>query len=398
MKPSRSSIAVVWAVALTILTTMPVFLLGALANQIVQAVHTTPAAIGLAVGSYWIGAAVSSSCTPALSRRISRNNLGYLAIVGGTASLIGSAAWMPTWHWLVAWAFVGGVGNGWGHPASNDRIVAAASPSRLGLLFGIKQASVPFCGVLAGLLVPITALTIGWQWAFAQMATIGAVLLLASFRKVFRSRVAPQARSADSPRPRLPRAIKRELVIVMSMTTLAAGACNSVLAFAVTGAGERGIGDGAAGTILAAVGLGGAVTRFVLGALVDRFGIRPLRMVTVVLVVCTAGFATMLLPSAWTYVLGLFLAGGVGAAWAGLIHLSVARLAETATAAGTGLVQTGSYIGSATGPVIAGTLITVGSTQAAWAALGGMSALAVVLSVVVNVRLNRLGRTRSYAE
>ncbi|NIL77276.1 MFS transporter [Rhodococcus sp. B10] len=386
----RSMVAVGWAVLLTVLTNMPVFLIGALANQISTDIRTGAASIGFAVGMYWVGAALASMSTARMTRRLSEATLGALAIVCATVSLLGSALWLPSWHWLIGWALIGGLGNGCGHPASNHRIVGAVRNARLGLSFGIKQAAVPLAGLVAGLLVPLTALRFGWHAAFAEMAAVGAVLLLVSVRPILRERRSRRQRTTD---PRVRRglipAVRNELLIVATMTMLSAGACNSVLAFAVTGALDRGIDYAGAGAVLAGVSSMGAVSRFSLGVVADRFDINPFRIITAVLLCCTTGFGLMLIPGTATYVIGIVLAGGIGGAWAGLVHLSIARLAGESTASATGLVQTGSYIGSAAGPVAAGALIAVGSVETAWIALGTMALIATALSFVVNRRLRR---------
>jgi MFS family permease len=67
-------------------------------------------------------------------------------------------------------ALIIGLGYGPLTPASSDVLIRAAPPRRMAFIYSLKQTGVPLGGVLAGLLLPVLALTIGWNWA---LITVG---------------------------------------------------------------------------------------------------------------------------------------------------------------------------------------------------------------------------------
>jgi len=148
------------AVLVTVVTNMPVFLLGALATQIAATVHVPAYGIGVAVGLYWVAAAVTSSCAGAINRALSEKRMGVAALLLAVWSLAGSAFWVPSWPWLIVWAVLGGAGNGVGHPSSNQLLATSIRASSRGLAFGVKQAAVPVAGLVAGASIPLVALTL----------------------------------------------------------------------------------------------------------------------------------------------------------------------------------------------------------------------------------------------
>src|SRR5690606_2655132 len=73
---------------------------------------------------------------------------------------------------LVACLVVAGAGYGVVSPASN-LVVVREIPERLrGTALGAKQSATPVVALLAGLAVPLVALTIGWRWAFLLAAVL----------------------------------------------------------------------------------------------------------------------------------------------------------------------------------------------------------------------------------
>ncbi|WP_404476260.1 MFS transporter [Novosphingobium sp. BL-52-GroH] len=63
-----------------------------------------------------------------------------------------------------------GIGYGVQNPASAQILGAVTPPHRRSLIFSIKQAGVPVGGVLASLLLPAMAASLGWKVALAVMA------------------------------------------------------------------------------------------------------------------------------------------------------------------------------------------------------------------------------------
>ena len=162
------------------------------------------------------------------------------------------------------------------------------------------------------------------------------------------------------------------------------------MAFAVTGALERGIAVGPAGVLLALGSASGAVTRIVIGRVVDRGGVSALPLIQTALVVCAVGLSLMAVPTAWSYVAGFLLAAGLGWGWPGLVHFLISHMAPGATAAATGIVQTGTYIGNTIGPVLTGVVLSLGDSTLTSAMLATMAAVAVVISFFFGRRLRKI--------
>ena len=84
------------AVLVTVLTNMPVFLLGALATEITATIGVPAYGVGLAVGVYWVAAALTSACTGVIGRVLSEKGMGITALLLAILSLTGSASWMDS--------------------------------------------------------------------------------------------------------------------------------------------------------------------------------------------------------------------------------------------------------------------------------------------------------------
>ena len=73
---------------------------------------------------------------------------------------------------------VAGFANGMVHPAGNLAIVRGVSAARRGAAFGIKQAAAPLATLLAGLAIPVFALTSVWMLAAMVVAVRQALAVL----------------------------------------------------------------------------------------------------------------------------------------------------------------------------------------------------------------------------
>lgn len=80
---------------------------------------------------------------------------------------------------------IGGRGIAIASPATNRRIVNSVPIGRRGLGFGIKQSFLPAARVLAGLSVPLIALTHGWRYAFWLGRALSIAVLAAMAMRFF---------------------------------------------------------------------------------------------------------------------------------------------------------------------------------------------------------------------
>jgi len=201
----------------------------------------------------------------------------------------------------------------------------------------------------------------------------------------------PSTGSRGRPVGQLDPRLRPALVLMAVMTMFAGGSANSAIAFAVIGAVERGIDVGPAGVLLAVGSAAGAVTRIVIGRVVDNGDVSALLLIRTAFMACVLGLCLMAIPMSVSYVAGFLLTAALGWGWPGLMHYFVSRLAPHATAAATGIVQTGTYIGSAVGPVLTGVVLSIGGSTATWLMLSALAAVAVSLSFLVGHRLRGIG-------
>jgi predicted MFS family arabinose efflux permease len=89
------------------------------------------------------------------------------------------------------------------------------------------------------------------------------------------------------------------------------------------------------------------------------------------------------------YIAGLLLANAFGWGWPGLLHLAVARRFPTATAAASGVTQTGVSAGLLLGPLLLGLVITRAGWFEAWALATGAALAAAAAVLLVRQPLNR---------
>jgi nitrate/nitrite transporter NarK len=178
------------------------------------------------------------------------------------------------------------------------------------------------------------------------------------------------------------------MLLLAGATTLGAAGAGAVAAFAVTAGIERGLPDAMAGILLSAGSLLGAVVRALAGRIVDRYGAQiALPLTASLLGTAAVGAAMLAVDEPWAYVVGIVLALGPGWGWTGLTHFVVSRTAGPATPAATGIVQTGSYLGSGAGPLLFGIAYSVAAGSAGgtliWLAVAAAQLIATAIVIVL---------------
>ena len=108
--------------------------------------------------------------------RIGAHRAMRVSATGSAAALLGVALFAESWAGLVACLVLGGLANAVAHPATHLSLARKVPANRQGFSFGIKQAAIPAATLLAGLAVPIIAVTFGWRWAFAGGAALALLL------------------------------------------------------------------------------------------------------------------------------------------------------------------------------------------------------------------------------
>ncbi|WP_422753721.1 MFS transporter [Micromonospora sp. WMMD708] len=369
------------AVATTVASVLPVFLVGGLAVQMGDDLGFSPAGLGLAVSVYFGVSALASVPSGRLVERIGPAVVARAAIGLAAGCLLAIAGLARSYPVLVGLLALSAAANALGQLASNAALARHVPARRQGLSFGVKQAAIPASTLLAGAAVPTIALTAGWRWAF--VAAAGAALA---------------ALPAVPPQPAGPvreRAAQRgggattALVVVGVAATLAAGAANALGTFVVDSSVHRGLAPGPAGLVLT---LGGAVcvaARIGVGWLADRRDTGHVALIAAMLVVGAVGLGLLAVAGAVPLTVGVVLGFGLGWAWPGLMNFAVVRLHPQAPAAATSITQTGVYAGGCLGPLGLGALAGAGGYPVMWLTAGAAMLLAAVLMLTGSRLLRR---------
>jgi MFS family permease len=376
------------AISTTIVSVVPVFLLGGLAVQIGAELDFSPAGLGAAVAIYFGVSALTSVPAGTLVERYGPAVTARAAIVLSAACLLAIAVAARSYPSLVALLAASAAANGLGQLASNASLTRVPA-RRQGLSFGIKQAAIPAATLLAGASVPAVALTLGWRWAFvfAAVAAAGALALVPPD-----GRPPQQVRQAETG----DRATAA-LVVIGAAVALGAGSAGSLGTFIVDSAVSRGVAPGLAGLTLTLGSIACLAARVGGGWLVDRRGAHgDVTTVAVLLVVGSGGLALLAVPGPAALAAGVLLGFGFGWAFPGLVNVAVVQLNPRAPAAATSITQTGVYAGGCAGPLAFGTTAAAHGYPAAW--LGAAVAMLVAAGLILLGRhMLRIHRSRLLA-
>ena len=257
-----------------------------------------------------------------------------------------------------------GFGNALRQPAGNALVASHVAERRFGIGFAIKQSAIPLATTVAGLAVPLIALTVGWRWAYAASGVVAAA---ASVHRA--ARCTGGARSVRVGGPLGCGAAVWMLALGMTSAVVAASSIGSLGAAEAVAAG---LSPAAAGLLIAAGGVAELAVRLAAGASADRWHFDSLHAVALLTAVGAVGW--------------LLMAVGAGrpvmpeSSWSGLVvgqcvRLGLARTAasrgcpalSTATAAASGVTMTGVVVGAGGGSDALGQRHLDGRVGWAWA-------------------------------
>lgn len=379
------------AVAATVAGALPVFLVGSLAVQMRADVHLPADRLGAVVAVYFLGAALASTPFGRLAERLGglRTMRWSCAASAVLLLLIGTVARSALV--LGVLMLLAGASSAAMQPSTNLFLARRVPPSRLGSVFGIKQAAVPITASIGGLTVPVVALTVGWRWAFVLGAAWAVVTLLA----MPRPRESLAQRRARGAAPAAPIAVA-PLLVLAGAFALGIAAASALSAFMVTGAVAAGLGHGSAGLLAALGGAAAAASRILTGLRADQRGRRHLPVVAGMLALGALGYVGLALDAqARLHVLlipAVLLAYAAGWGWNGLFNFAVVRTHPDAPARATGIVQTGGRVGGVIGPAVFGLVVVHGDFRLAWLLT---AAAALVASGVMLLGRRMLVRSRA---
>lgn len=377
---------VVAAVGVTTLSALPVFMIGALQSFIRSDTGIGAAQIGLVIGTSFAVAAATSWPAGILVARV-QERIAMVAAASITAVALLTIAVVPTsMTSLIIAAILAGLGSAAAQPPANATIAQHIDLSRRGLVFGVKQSSIPAGTMLAGLAVPVFAEGAGWRWAFVAACALAPTALLAPMREFGRPAVTRGWFGG------IAQIARRQMVLLAVAGALGSASANAMGAFLVDWTVVSG-GTAVEGARLATIGsLCGIVARILVGALGDHLRRRVFTIVLVQLAAGSVGF--LLIASGWFGVVttaGVILAFAGGWGWTGLLAYIVTSLSPENPAAATGISQFGVLAGGAVGPVVLGFAFASDQPTLGWFLCvgGGVGAMMLVLAA------QRIGRVRA---
>ncbi|MBN6754261.1 MFS transporter [Kocuria palustris] len=370
----------------TVVVVLPVFLVGGLAVQMEEDLRMTAAALGAAVAVFWGVSAVLSTWAGSVAQRLGSRRGMLLSVVVGLVSLLGIGFATPHWGWLFGWLAIAGVANALGHPASNGLLIGQVSARNRAFAFGLKQTAVPTATLVAGISVPLLALTVGWAWTFVIAAGLTVLLLPAIARVVPRDR--PAVAPGDSARTSLPPRLKTFLLVTAVAAAMGSAPANALGAFTVVTAVEAGFAPATAGLLLGLGSAAGCLVRPLVGLAADRGIGGSMATVALMLGVGCLGLLAMAWGSPVLFAVGCVLGFGFGWGWNGLVHYVVSHRSHPFTAQATGISQSGTYVGGTAGPLAFGIVLATFGPSAAWTAAAAVAALGAVASLAA-FRLER---------
>ncbi|MFI1104209.1 MFS transporter [Streptomyces melanogenes] len=358
--------------AVTVLTSLPVFLPGAANGLICAELGWSPVRMGAVLAVYWLaslsGAFVSrrSALPPVVERTLS------IALFATALGLLTAATAPAAGLWLSS--AVGGYAYGYTQPHTNALLMRRCAPRLRAFAFGLKQAAVPTATLLASVAMPMLAGPVGWRLVFAGTAVLcgagGAFLVRhghAGARHPARDRGAPLHMSPF-------------LLALTCAGFFGAMVGNGLGGFLVLALTTRGVSLSAAGAVATAGAALNIAVRLAMGWLVGRAPRAAWTALPVLFLTGAAGTVLLTRPGPVALTVGALLAYGGGWGWAGLLHYAIGLPYPGQEQRATAYSQMGVSLGAATGPLVCGLLFQLSPAAAWWAlTVAGLAAGACVL-------------------
>lgn len=372
---------VVLVVGMAVSAVLPVFLTGALAVQIRRDMNLSPSLLGTAVATFFAFAALSSFTAGRISHKTNGSRTMRICLIASSLTLLGLGTVARDYYIFLAFLAIAGVINGSLQPPINIFISHVIPKRRQGFAYGVKQAAVPVATLLAGMAVPIVALTIGWRFAYVGASPLGIIL----FFFVPKSVSPPPPEGGDSlDSPKRPSAAPiAMLALAMGLGT---GAANSLGAFIVSSLVHSGWNPGVAGLLTVAGSAVGASARIGNGLLADRRNGKHFLFAAWSALIGGLGYLMFVLGYAWLIIPAIIISYGAGWGWNGLFIFGVVRNFTKYAGYATGTVQSGAYVGSVLGPLAFGIVVEKAGYSAAWT-MAMLFSIAAAGAIVIGRRL-----------
>lgn len=323
-----------------------------------------------------------------LVRRFGAIRISQIAVLLAASALAASV--LGPLIGIVVFAVATGMGYGLATPAASHILARVTPENRRGIVFSIKQSAVPLGGLLSGLIAPVAAGLLGWQWAVACMA--GAVAITALIIRPLRAELDDDRDprypvSAGAPFASIAMVLRHRRLRTLAVTTLAFTAFHASIfaiftAFLVDRGGLTLI---IAGQAFAAMQVAGVAARIGFGWLTDHYFSARRLLVGIGVGMGFAGVVVGQVDPGWSieaiFAMAIMLGVVVGG-WPGIYLAEIVRVvpAEQVGTATGGTVAF-SFAGVVVGPALFSVVIAVSESYALAFALYGMIAATIAVAL-----------------
>lgn len=383
----RAAVALSITLAIQIYTAVSATATSVLAPEIGRELGLAPKLVGAFVGIVYAGSMTASLASGMFIERHGAIRVSQVCVLFCATGLltvaVGTAFPGTTVLALAIAPVIIGLGYGPITPASSHILARTAHPSRMALTFSIKQTGVPAGAALAGAVLPILALKLGWHVAFAAIAALGVVVALMS--QVVRKSLdvgrspgrLPSVAGILAPLREIARNDAIREIVVTSFIYAALQVC--LVSFLIVYLTESlGYSLVAAGLVLTVANVAGVVGRIVWGGFADLH-LAPRELLGWLgLAAGGCAFATAAFDASWPLAAILVASAAFGATaigWNGVMLSEVARLAPpNRVGAITGASAFVTFGGVMTGPpVFALVAALTGGYRTSFAAFGALT-------------------------
>jgi predicted MFS family arabinose efflux permease len=326
-----------------------------------------------ALGAPFVGAVVDA---------LGGRRIAILLIALSGASIIGFAL-APSYLWLVAMTAINGLAAAGSNPATNHLVSTHIPPGRRGMITGVKQSGVRAGQFLAGLLLPIGALAVGWR----QAMVVTGIICLVAIGGVFATippTIRDRTRRVGPPgqRVRLEPMVWRLAAYSVLMGT---GMSALLLYLPLYSVQRLDMSVQSAGLTIGVIGFVGIFARIASGPMAERFPSAsiPLLIMAVGSVVGGAAIWAAEETSVILIWVGVVMMSLTGAVWNTVANYAIISGShQSRTGQASGVLHTAYLAGLAIGPIVSGTVIDRSNSYGlAWFGVCASFGLAAVVTV-----------------
>ncbi len=359
---------------------------GVLSPLLIGELSLNRAQIGYLVSAYSLTGAVLSPVGGWLADRIGgKRSLVVLFVLAGIG-LIGIALGI-SYPLLIVASTVAGVAQSVANPSTNKVIAHNVPPGKRGMLTGIKQSAVQLGVVLAGLVVPVGAASIGWRPTFALGAL--AAWLLAASTLVFLPADEGASWAKAAPMSRVPTDAWWLASLGLSMGVVGGALLTYLPLYAEERVGFSVALAGAAAAVMGGVGFLGRITWGHFSERLSHYGRAIAALSLVSMLACGVMWGAESWGGRWIWI-GAGLAGASVQSWMAVGMLATIATAESSAAGrASGIVVLGFLAGHTIGPPGFGLIVDATNDYAP--AFGCIAAVSLMAALLAGVWARRSG-------